>query len=432
MKKIYNLLLLVFLFLLPWQTRWIWHYGELNGGFWEYGTGSIYATEILLWLAIILFAWENRHMVWQTLSWSHLKKHRRAALFGAAFLLMLATVLFTSRSPAITFNYIFHILEGMALMVVLAGSGLVFARAATALWLGAVVQGALAMHQFLTQNVFASKWLGMAEHSAMQLGASVVEFGDQRWLRAYGAFGWPNSLGIYLAVLFVLGLVLYFHEKNLWRKVLFSAGQLFIVAGLFFSFSRGAWIAVLAGIIVLGAVLLHKHRIHLYPLLKQISIALVFVVLLLAVFYPIALARFNSGNRLETRSISERVGQYGDAMAFIGASNPLFGIGPGAYTLALWEKYPKLQAWQYQPVHNIYLLMLAEWGLAGAVLLIFLFGYLWEKIIAKSLWLAPVAATVVMAGVFDHWLVSMYTGIIFLWVIIGLGFADANNSVERK
>lgn len=422
-KKIIGGLLLLFLFSLPWQTRWIWHYGELNGGFWEYGTGSIYATEILLWLAIILFAWENRYMVWQTLGWGHLKKNRRATLFGAVFLLMLATVLFTSRSPALTFNYIFHILEGMALVVVLAGSSLAFARAATALWLGAVVQGALAIYQFLTQNIFASKWLGLAEHSARQLGASVVEFGDQRWLRAYGAFGWPNSLGIYLAVLFVLGLVLYFNEKKIWRKALFSAGQLVVVGGLFFSFSRGAWLSVLAGIIVLGAVLLHKHQIHLYPLLKQLSVGLVFVVLLLAVFYPVALARFHSGNRLESRSISERVGQYGDALAFIGASSPLFGVGPGAYTLALQEKYPKLQAWQYQPVHNIYLLMLAEWGLAGVILLVFLFGNLWEKIIAKSLWLAPVAAAAAVAGVFDHWLVSMYTGIIFLWTIIGLGYS---------
>src|SRR3989344_3346330 len=55
LRKIYNLLLLAFLFLLPWQTRYIWQYGELNSGYWEYGTFSIYATEILLWIILILF-----------------------------------------------------------------------------------------------------------------------------------------------------------------------------------------------------------------------------------------------------------------------------------------------------------------------------------------------------------------------------------------
>ena len=430
LKKVTNYLVLLFLFLLPWQTRYIWHYGELNGGFWEYGTFSLYATEILLWLIIILFFWRQRYLVRETLSVSHLKKHRRAVFGAAIFFVVLAAQVFFSRSPAVSLNYVIHFLEGMALVAALAGSGVSFAGSAGALWLGGVGQGALAIYQFLTQNVFASKWLGMAGHGARQLGAGVVEFGDQRWLRAYGSFGWPNSLGIYLAVLFVLGLVLYFHVKKLWHKILFSVGQLFIVAGLFFSFSRGAWLAVLAGVIVFGAVLLHQHRIHLYPLLKQLSVGLVFVVLLMAVFYPVALARFHSGNRLEARSISERVGQYGDALAFIGASSPLFGVGPGAYTLALWEKYPKLPAWQYQPIHNIYLLALTEWGVAGAIMLIFLFGYLGEKIMAKNLWLAPVLAAVAVAGIFDHWLISLYTGIIFLWVIIGLGMVYKNKQTE--
>ena len=426
MQKLIRYLLLAFLFLLPWQTRYIWHYGELNGGFWEYGTFSLYATEILLWLIIILFFWRQHYLVRETLSVSHLKKHRRAVLGAAIFFVVLAAQVFFSRSPAVSLNYVTHFLEGMALVAVLAGSGVSFVGSAAALWLGGVGQGALAIYQFLTQNVFASKWLGMAGHSARQLGAGVVEFGDQRWLRAYGSFGWPNSLGIYLAVLFVLGLVLYFHVKKLEHKALLSAGQLFIVAGLFFSFSRGAWLAVLAGVIVLGAVLLHQHRIHLYPLLKQLSVGLVFVVLLMAVFYPVALARFHSGNRLEVRSISERVGQYGDAMSFIGASSPLFGVGPGAYTYALHKKYPTLPAWQYQPIHNIYLLALAEWGVAGVIMLIFLFGYLGEKIMTKSLWLAPVLAAVAVAGIFDHWLISLYTGIIFLWVIIGLGLLYKN------
>jgi len=454
LKKITDYLVLLFLFLLPWQTRWIWHYGELNGGFWEYGTFSLYATEILLWLIIILFFWRQRYLVSETLSVSHLKKHRRAVFGAVIFFVVLAAQVFFSRSPAVSLNYIIHFLEGMALVVALAGSGISFFRSAAALWLGGVGQGALAIYQFLIQNIFASKWLGLAEHSARQLGASVVEFGDQRWLRAYGAFGWPNSLGIYLAVLFVLGLVLYFHVKKLEHKALFTAGQLFITAGLFFSFSRGAWLAVLAGAGVLFGVLIYNRKLSFPPqagiqtiqsdtglpiklgmtdmkgFAKQLSFALVFVVLLLSVFYPIALARFNSGNRLETRSISERVGQYGDALAFIGASSPLFGVGPGAYTLALWEKYPKLPAWQYQPIHNIYLLALTEWGVAGVIMLIFLFGYLGEKIMAKSLWLAPVLAAVAVAGIFDHWLISLYTGIIFLWVIFGFGLLYKNKQME--
>ena len=53
--KIINYLLLLFLFLLPWQTRLIWHEGKLNGGHWEYGTLSFFVVEILLWLVVVFF-----------------------------------------------------------------------------------------------------------------------------------------------------------------------------------------------------------------------------------------------------------------------------------------------------------------------------------------------------------------------------------------
>ena len=71
----------------------------------------------------------------------------------------------------------------------------------TALWLSGLAQGLLAIWQFLSQGVLASKWLGLAAHLASDQGSFVVEFGGERWLRAYGSFGSPNSLGIYLAVI---------------------------------------------------------------------------------------------------------------------------------------------------------------------------------------------------------------------------------------
>ena len=49
----YGLYLLVFL--LPIQTRWIIKEGSINGGHWEYGTISLYGTDILLILLVFLF-----------------------------------------------------------------------------------------------------------------------------------------------------------------------------------------------------------------------------------------------------------------------------------------------------------------------------------------------------------------------------------------
>ena len=54
LRQAIKTLLYFFIFLLPWQTRWIYDPGELNAGFWEYGTKSLYITEILLGIIIVL------------------------------------------------------------------------------------------------------------------------------------------------------------------------------------------------------------------------------------------------------------------------------------------------------------------------------------------------------------------------------------------
>ncbi len=465
MKKIYNLLLLLFLFLLPWQTRYIWQYGELNKGFWEYGTSSLYGTEILLWMIILLFFFH--HFVNKSF-WTRLKEKRNQTIL--ILMLFLMSVFFStmlSKNFWVSYNYIFKLLEAMALMVVLAWQD-EKTKYQIALWAGGILQGVLAIWQFLNQNVWASKWLGMAGQEAYNLGPSVIEFADQRWLRAYGSFGSPNSLGIYLAVLFVLGLVLYLKAESGRSKIIISAGQLFILSGLLLSFSRGAWVAATVGVASLFAIIFFKHHHHqsLSPLLgerqregysayndnrtdtpplapplkgeggrdattalkeftKQILFALAVIIFWLIIFYPVFTARFNLNNRLEAKSISERKDQYAEALSFI-QTNPIFGIGPGAYTYASFKKYPTLASWQYQPIHNIYLLAIVEFGILSAFLFLLFIIYLFIKIYKTNLLFLPIITALLVAGLFDHWLASMSTGIIFLWVIIGLGFIDQN------
>ncbi len=452
LQKIQNVSMLLFLFLLPWQTRYIWKYGQLNGGYWEYGTGSLYATEILLWIILIVFFIQNflNKEVWVGL----FKKKNIFSLVFAGFLAVVGSSVVLSENFGVSYNYIFHILEGMAIMTVLFRSGqsvipseprgdegstpiintdrdspLGASRTSRkvrndnylfALWLGAVVQGALAIYQFLTQHVFASKWLGMAAQESYNLGPSVIQFADERWLRAYGSFGSPNSLGIYLAVLFVLGFILYFKTQLPRHKILISVGQLFILSGLLLSFSRGAWLAAMVGLVSLAVVLFFKQKEFLRDFIKQIIFAVAVIVFWVVIFYPVFSARFNLQNRLEATSVSERRGQYSESLSFI-KNNPFFGVGPGVYTFALAKKYPELASWQLQPIHNIYLLILVEMGLVGMLVLFVLVANFVRIIIKNNLIYLPVLASLFMLGIFDHWLVSMFTGIVFWWVIISLG-----------
>jgi hypothetical protein len=57
-------------------------------------------------------------------------------------------------------------------------------------------------------------------------------------------------------------------------------------------------------------------------------------------------------------------------------SDPIFGLGAGQSVLSMQKYFPqKLEFWQYQPVHNVFLLILSELGLIGSGLFIW---WLWK------------------------------------------------------
>ncbi|EKD43839.1 MAG: hypothetical protein ACD_72C00099G0001 [uncultured bacterium] len=300
------------------------------------------------------------------------------------------------------------------------------------LWLGGVVQSVLAIVQFFVQSVWANKWLGMASHSADQLGVAVLDFGGERFLRSYGSFGWPNALGIYLSAIFLLGIVsiCHFHRHsrengNLENKkdfrfhgndsLMLLIGQIVILAGLFFTFARGAWLAVILGIIIL-VVKNYKNKI----LWQQLFIYSLVGIILLFIFKPLVFSRVNFQNRLERKSVSERIEQWQD-WKIVFSQNKFLGVGPGAYTYGLFF-YKLDRSHDFQPIHNIYLLLVAEWGIIGI-------GGLWLFIyyIHKRIdWLFTPLLSALFAGLFDHWTVSMFTGLLFLAILFALAVKIKN------
>ena len=55
LEKIYSSGIYLLVFLLPLQTRWIVRPGVLNGGYFEYGTISVYGTDVLLIIILLVF-----------------------------------------------------------------------------------------------------------------------------------------------------------------------------------------------------------------------------------------------------------------------------------------------------------------------------------------------------------------------------------------
>jgi len=432
--KIINWGLCLFIFLLPWQTRLIYHEAILNKEVWEYGRLSLYGTEILLVILIIL------GIVRKCLRYP---EPQVEAGFKPAFgvkdpitYAIIAVIMFTglsiiwSADKAIAAQAWLRILEGIGLFWLVYDTRQFMSNFKLAFIGSGAVQGLLAIYQFFTQSTFASKWLGLPYIETNYLGASVIEFLDERWLRAYGSFPHPNILGGFLAIvllLIVIGLwqlnVKIKNQNEILKADIylntfywFSAGIVFL--GLLFSFSRSAGLGFVLGFIYLFIYTL-KNKLKIQRWLS-IKLAIFFVALfgfiLIGWPYQLFTVRITTQSKLEQKSLIERQTAITEAKAIF-KTNPVIGIGLGNYTKQLQDKYPNYPGWAYQPVHNWHWLALSELGFIGFLLFVFLLVNLWRRTgtIEKSLILV-----LLFISFFDHYFWDLFFGLMLWWLVWGM------------
>lgn len=485
--KITEYLIYLFIFLLPWQTRWIFHFGQT-----EYQTWSIYGTEILLW-AIILLAVATSINKLKTIN-------ANSTLIILAFLIWTGLSIAWANDKNLALYYFDKILEGISLMLILQ---IIPFDKIKFIWVfiaGSCLQAILGIYQFIDQSIFSSKWLGMASHLPADLGASVIETHGERILRAYGSLPHPNILAGFLVVGILLSTYLYFYYlatkagllgfgARLRPWLLLSSSVLQLIC-LFFTFSRGAWIALVVGLIIFLIMQKSKYSSsesnsgensasHSDANKKNTVayyVAMLLVVMLLVVSYrQLVFTRIENTERLEVKSTQERVVLYQQSFDII-KNHWLSGTGIGNYTLALQTKYPGLSKYDIQPVHNLYLMVLAELGVIGLIIFVAIIVSAYSfKSSKKSVIperschpeLDPVpygtdldsgsltAATptrdsgsgsgmtapcqddtkiiliaILIIGLFDHYLWTLWPGIMLLWLVIGLSSAKKISKPE--
>lgn len=112
--------------------------------------------------------------------------------------------------------------------------------------------------------------------------------------------------------------------------------------------------------------------------------------------------------------MEERAGGYGEAWQLF-KKHPFLGVGLGSYTLAVHNEIDQSRpAWDYQPAHNVFLLMLTELGVIGVLVILFfcyLIGFKASRV------LLPVFIIFFLFAVLDHYLWSLYSGL----VLVGVG-----------
>ncbi len=417
-----------FVILLPWQTRWIFFDQKIQGEIWEYGRLSLYASMIVLAFVTLLFAYDKK-----------LKPYFSKDKFLYAMFAYFFVVSIFSAMPHVSFYYLLLIYLAMLFAHISKYIPKIFSF--KMLFISGLIQGLLAIFQFSTQKMGANKWLGMSGHLAQNPGDAVLEFSGIRILRAYGSLPHPNILGGFLFVAIFVGLYLWFNfykERKMgsWKenikptKIFYF---LFIIAGLVVlsfailsSFSRSALLALILSLLILLIVSISKSNWLIVNIVGKYIIFFLFISLIFNAWAPGAWpSRIRGSDRLEIKPSEERVASWGQ-LYWEDKSNILFGQGLGMNSLEAHKNNIYKPIYSTQPIHNVFLLALAEIGILGIIFLLGLFVRFWSTFKKADIFTKLLFFGVLVISIFDHYFWTTWTG----WLIVG--FLAATLREESK
>ncbi len=283
---------------------------------------------------------------------------------------------------------------------------------------------------------------------------------DGNNLRAFGTFEQPNPYAGYLGLIIPLafGTVLGFlttrarDEIKLPRSILFwlalmSLGAM--SAALFFSLSRGAWLAASAAVITI--IVLYSRRAAVIASALVILIAMIAILGQLNFIPDVVTERFkvvgdyfgfqdvrHAEINDATFAIVERMAHWQAAWDMF-VNHPLLGVGIGNYAVA----YPAYALPQWQDplghAHNYYLNVLAEAGVIGLSAYLILWGAIfwsaWRALQStRGLWRGVVAGAlgVLVALSIHNFFDNLFVHSLHIQVGITLGMVEAFAKVESR
>ncbi len=403
-----NKALFWWMFLLPWQTVFLFNSYLIKGTTNVYGQIVIPVTGVLLICIGIIHTWKN--------GWNIPIERKSVLKIGGVFLLFLLVTLFFSEWPMLGVETLIHVSALSFLLVFLLDKNIQIHLLLKGFIYGLCLPVLMGIMQFLTGHSPASTWLGLSAHEAAVAGDSIIKLKGVRMLRAYGSFPHPNVFGGYLAVSIIACGYLYTQCKSkLWMAL-----AVFFSLGLFLTFSQSAWIAVVMSFVI-GAYLykrIHKKgAVNIWAF--HIATAIMFVI---AFAGTLSLPYIQIG--IEHDSVLERI-EYIDIWYPLMSGDWLIGSGAGSYIFS-WESMDPLRNWwEYQPVHNVPLLLIKEIGLIGVLLL----GYLLYRIDTINYRALPrhfaffsllCGSVLFIIMFFDHYLWSFWPGLALSFLVLGL------------
>jgi len=492
-QNLYKYFFYIFLFLIPFQARKVFltEHSFYTGAFTEHGTIFLYASDIFLLLSTLSLLIFNKHLIKKGLLELKNKSEQNKTIF---LILVLCAWFFVDTLLKRDFWEISLFrsvkMSEMLLLVILAIT--LFRKkhflisSLYIIIISAFFQSIIAIYQFIYQKSLflfplLHKFSGETILSPNEAGvAKIVLENGEKMIRGYGTLPHPNILGGFLVFSILVSVFLYQEHKyhilssrifskikqNKHKKALNSIFWILIFTSQFtalaLSFSRSAWVALLFSSLTLIIFSYKPRNIVSRETIRkllvkrhEILLSLLFLAMIIINNNQLFLNRIKQDIVIsKTNNIVQNLPQnstFNDRKFFNNVSretinkNLLTGSAPGTFVFQIkslateQDRETTMEPWQFQPAHNIFLLITSETGIIG----LFIFLLIIVKIISHSLKnivsretireekylkviLLSTLSGFMLIGAFDHYLLTFQQGQLLLWTTIGLLLTKTN------
>jgi len=323
--------------------------------------------------------------------------------------LLIVNCVFSLSKPLWFYGFI-RVMQYVCVLIWLKNNGTkkyIYSAVIWGLLLGGIFELSLSLIQLSTRHSVQGFWyyLGERNFSIFTPGIAKAYFMGKEFLRPYATFSHPNSLGGFYLLLYVFILTQKRITNSLVKSIfLFTSSALVLI-----SFSRTA---------IVGYVLVNiLYFIRTFSLCKTCFFAKVSLAFVLIIF------TLNISGDLN--SLQKRTDFFEKSISII-KKMPFTGTGVGSYLIAQHNYPQKFSTFFEQPVHSIFLLIIAQLGIPLSILL---FTSIFRKIdvkIRRVDFLFPILC-IILTGSVDHYWITLQQNQLVLVLLFGILF-----SYEKK
>ncbi|MDP3056905.1 MAG: O-antigen ligase family protein [bacterium] len=524
LDKLEKFFFTLFLLSIPFQTRLTFYTPQtyLNGTFNEYATFFLYLSDILLITTLLTFFVNT--LTFKNYFGIITKRIHGSPLFIPSTFILITLItwsfinIYWSEYKNIAFYQSVKILEFGLLFLYISRrfKWFGFNNLAALIFVSGFLESLIGIAQYYLQRSLGLRIFMESILSPQIPNVAKIVVDGEKAIRAYGTFPHPNVFAGFLILSIFCGIWLLFSYKTLKAYKIVSRETIlyaFLVSGtiaeltaFILTFSRIAWLSSILIIIIFIFLTIRSKLFHACPPMlsifnpsltqnnqdklfhvKQFEILRRWVkqftgfifnqrttLLILSIIIPLLVVISTNWKQINNRTIdNENKYQestdnrilYNNIAINIIKEFPITGIGGKNFTVIMQKFYNnQLESWQFQPVHNIYLLIASELGLIGlSMFLVFIY------LIVKTTWPNSKTVSRVLAdantlktmlnlsgknqnvsretflmqtglisvfigflfiGLFDHYFWTLQQGQLTFWLTIGLVLSTAKDKIN--